>query len=549
MLTALSLFSLAQITTPVRAIAPAPALTAPAPAPTAPASRQPAIAPTQQAEVVRTQDVRALPGHLDNVPVFNSNSPEVIQTEGILLSTFPPEGMQEPSAHLNYAFNGRFDLFAHHIARGVNPDDRRTLFFGVVVYNPGNEPVTVEILQAVSYLSQDAPFNDLPDYVANPAGAVFAGPGSRITTEVLQEQRQPQWPTKITIPPKQAKMLMNVPIPLRRLGVPTDGTLPPGFLIPTPTTATATSAPRPVQISSTAPVGLGGAPLPVPAVPAFDDRPLPINGRSALMHLSSSGKVHVASLSMYAPQTTSGSERVPTLSEWLNLLVSKGLAGPRDRRPTAPDARAYLRFFYGRVSGVSRGSQWTARATDGEGVDHVTIPQPGQEFSYVISTVDHNTFGTEQVQSAPMLVRYPDTAYKAHGNYGVRYNISLPLYNNTDTTQTVNIMLQTPLQDEQLEDGLRFRLPPTEQVFFRGTVRLSYINDFGIPQTRYVHVVQQRGQQGEPLVQIRLPKGKQRLVDVQLIYPPDATPPQVLTVQTVGDPNVIQARQEGRSAQ
>lgn len=70
------------------------------------------------AEVIRRQEVRALPGSLDEVPVFNSNSPEVVQQDGILLSTFPPEGMANPEAHLNYAFNGRFDIFAHHIARG-----------------------------------------------------------------------------------------------------------------------------------------------------------------------------------------------------------------------------------------------------------------------------------------------------------------------------------------------------------------------------------------------------------------------------------------------
>ena len=29
-----------------------------------------------------------------------------------------------------------------------------------------------------------------------------------------------------------------------------------------------------------------------------------------------------------------------------------------------------------------------------------------------------------------MLVRYPDTAYRAHGNYGIRYSFRLPLYNN-----------------------------------------------------------------------------------------------------------------------
>ncbi|NJR41069.1 MAG: DUF3370 domain-containing protein [Leptolyngbyaceae cyanobacterium CSU_1_4] len=458
MLTVLSLLSFAQIVAPVQANA-AP-LVAPALPLPAHSSRYPqgVAVPQHQAEVIRPQDVRALPGQLDSVPVFNSNSPEVVQSEGILLSTFPPEGMRQSSAHLNFPFEGRFDLFAHHIARGINPDDRRTLFMGVVVYNPGTAPVTLKILQGVSYLSQDAPFTDLPAYVANPAGAVFAGPGSRITTEVLREQRQSQWPEEITIPPKQAKLLMNVPIPLRQLTVPTDGTLPPGYLIPRPTTAV---TPRAVRVASTSAMTLGNRTNQpsLPAEPAFDNRPLAVNGRSALMRLSSSDKVYVASLSMYAPRDGTGNERVPNLSEWLNLLVSGGLAGPRDRRPTAPDARAYLRFFYGRVSGVSQGSQWTALATDSAEVDHVTIPKPGQEFSYVISTVEHNTFGTEQIQSAPMLVRYPDTAYRANGNYGVLYNISLPLYNNTDTTQTVNVMLQTPLQDEQLEDGLRFRLP------------------------------------------------------------------------------------------
>ncbi|NJR41068.1 MAG: DUF3370 family protein [Leptolyngbyaceae cyanobacterium CSU_1_4] len=55
--------------------------------------------------------------------------------------------------------------------------------------------------------------------------------------------------------------------------------------------------------------------------------------------------------------------------------------------------------------------------------------------------------------------------------------------------------------------------------------------------------MQQRGQEGEPLVRLRLPKGGQRLVDVQLIYPPDATPPQVLTVQTMGSSGLVQASQ------
>jgi hypothetical protein len=53
-----------------------------------------------------------------------------------------------------------------------------------------------------------------------------------------------------------------------------------------------------------------------------------------------------------------------------------------------------------------------------------------------------------------------------------------------------------------------------------------------VPQTRYVHLVQRRGQQGEPLVKLEMKSGEKRLVEVDFIYPPDASPPQVLTVKT-----------------
>jgi hypothetical protein len=506
--------------------------------------------------VVRTQEVRSLPGQLDDIPVFNSNSPEVVQENGILLSTFPPARMQHPSAHLNYPLTGRFDVFAHHIAKGVDPDDDRTLFLGIIVYNPGDVPVTLDVLQAVSYLSQEAPFIDLPAYVANPSGNVFAGPGSRTTNDVLRGERQLQWPAQIIIPPRSSQILANTPIPLRRLTVATDGSLPPGAIIPTPI---------PVATTSTQSASTSGAAALIDradgnAVPSTQgiatpvssssssvsrrssgNRDVPVNGRTVLMHLSSSGPVYMASLAMHAPKAAGGAERVPTLQDWEALLQTGDLVGPRDRAPTSPDARIFLRFFYGRVAGISQGSEWNALATDHADVDHLSIPNPGEAFSYVLSTVDHNTFGTGQIQSAPMLTRYPDTAYRAHGNYGTKYDISMPLYNPTDRLQRVSILFQTPVQDEALTGGLRFREPPDNQVFFRGTVRLRYTDDFGIPQTRYLHLVQRRGQEGNALLRLTMRRGERRLVEVQFIYPPDSTPPQVLTVQTEG-PEIVEAR-------
>jgi len=49
-------------------------------------------------------------------------------------------------------------------------------------------------------------------------------------------------------------------------------------------------------------------------------------------------------------------------------------------------------------------------------------------------------------------------------------------------------------------------------VFFRGTVRLRYNDDQGLPQTQYVHLVQRRGQLGEPLVVLKMKQRDRRLV-------------------------------------
>lgn len=528
MLTALAWLSLAQVVSPTDAHRPEPVLLA----------SEPGTAVTEVArrpgEVFHPQEVRPLPGQLNQVPVFNSNSPELVQRDGILLSTFPKEGMASPDAHLNFPFEGRFDIFAHHIARGLDPQDRRTLFIGVVLYNPTSEPITLDIFQGVSYLSQEAPFRNLPSYVANPNGSVYSGPGSRTVTDMLQGKHQSQWPSQVTVPPRQAYLLMNAPIPLRQLSGSADATLPPGSVL----SSAPSSGVDETLVASTDPAAIANN-VTVGAVR------LPSNGRSAMLYLSSSGPVYAASLAMYAPRDNSGRERAPTLQEWLTLLVNGDLSGPRDIPPTDPEKfdknNEQERFFYGRVAGVARGSQWTSFVTDTPGGTELTIPKSGEAYSYVISTVDYNTFGTNQIQSAPMLVRYPDTAYRAHGNYGVRYQISLPFYNPTDATQQVVLKLQTPLQDETLRTGLRFSQRPEDRIFFRGTVRLGFSTNIGVQRSRYVHIVQRQGQAGEPLLQVSIPPRGRRLVEVDFIYPPDATPPQVLTISTLENPALIEA--------
>ncbi|MEC4868550.1 MAG: DUF3370 domain-containing protein, partial [Jaaginema sp. PMC 1078.18] len=450
----------------------------------------------RQETIIESQDIRTLPGQLDRIPVFNSNSPEVVYDQGILVSTFPAQGMTAANAHLNLPLEGRFDIFAHHIARGRTEADWRPIYHGILVYNPNPQPTTVRILQGLSYVTNpDAPFIDLPASVENNSGSVYSGPGSRLANDILRGLHQADFPRQIVIPPRQSRMLLNAPI---HLG----------------------------------------------------------NARSTLIRAQSDNPVYLASLALPAPilednKNPEGTEvvegakfdlepeippepvphRPPTILEWETVLVRGYLVTPRDRPPTPPGAKIN-EIVYGRVAGVAQGSQWQAVVTDEGNREHLTIPRSGEAFSYPISSLQDGTLGTNQVQSAPMLARYPDTAYLANGNYGVRYYLTMPLYNDTDRAQTVTIALQTPLKREE-KDRLYFLNPPDERVFFRGTVHIRHTDERGILRSRAVHLVQRRGQQGDPLLTLTIPPRSERQVKVDFIYPADATPPQVMTVQTL----------------
>jgi Protein of unknown function (DUF3370) len=424
-------------------------------------------------EIVLSQEVRPLPGGLDQVAVFNSNSPEIVSRDGILLSTFPPKGMRHPAAHLNYAFEGRFDVFAHHIGKPASPQSPKTVYFGLIVANPESRPVELLVMEANSYLTRNAPFVALSGQVEE-RRRVYSGPGSRMSGSAVRRERGLNLPVKITLAPGETKMFTALPI-------------------------------------------------------------LAPNGRSTLMRLYSNGRLYMASLAMFA-RREGERERPPTPTEWQNLLQSGELVIPRDRVPTLPGKPpANGRVIYGRVAGVAQGAEWRATLTD-QGSDSLKLPPTGRSISFAINTLDNGTLGTNQIQSAPMIRRYPDTAYRAHGNYGITYNLTIPLANLSNQPQQVALSLQTPLKENQLSrQGLRFLNPPAPQVFFRGSVRVQYADTQGQNQVRYLHLVQRRGQQGEPLVQLTLPPNSRQSVQVEFVYPPDATPPQVLTIQTLGN--------------
>ena len=412
--------------------------------------------------------VQPLPGKLNQIPVFNSNSPELVLGEGILLSTFTPENKKYPQAHLNYGFQGRFDIFAHHVAKAADKDDQRTLYLGIIVNNPTNKTVTIDFLQGGSYLSQpDAPFIELPAQVES--SQTYAGPGSRVTGEVLQGKLQDIFPRQIKLEPNESKMILNVPIPVQNL------------------------TPK-------------------------------LNGRSTYMRLYSDGLVNVASLAMYR----NGENNPPSLAQWEKMLSDGNLSNPRDLAPTSPKAPG--KMIYGRVSGVSKGNLWRSNIVDYSQSDILTIPKSGETFAYPLSSLRGGTFGTNQIQAAPMIVRYSDTAYNSHGNYGVEYNLTLPLYNPTDKLQTVQLAISTPIKQDTI--GVKYLSTPSKAVFFRGLVQVKYHDEQNICQEKYVHLVQKRGEKGEDLISLEIPPKGKKSVSVNFLYPPDATPPQILTVTT-----------------
>ncbi|WP_235641362.1 DUF3370 domain-containing protein [[Limnothrix rosea] IAM M-220] len=487
----------------------------------------PAFEPELPKILVDYQSVLPLPGELNQVPVFNSNSPEIITQEGILLSTFPKSTKRYPHAHLEAALEGRFDIFTHHISRPAGTP--KTLYQGLIVNNPTGKRRSIRILQGLSYLnSQDAPFRELPPFIEDPNGHVFSGPGSRLVGDLLRGKNQEIFPELVSVPPYSTKILFSLPIP--------------------PSSSRSTY----LQLESDG--GLYLANLAKYEVTDFIEREVvdeeawdriqeerrqkPVETELEGLESDSKGfEIDFgrgeADESLFRIPTKIIREsfvRSPSLDEWRTLLTTGKLVEPRDLAPIPNPSSNQV--IYGRVAGVSVGSQWHTTVTNLD-KNKFIIPDVGKAVSFPISTTSTGTFNTEQVHSAPMLVRYPDTAWEGHGNYLVHYDLQFPLHNATDETQKVSLIFQTPIKQNQFSDRLTFFETPPDRVFYRGTVRVRYPDMWGDEVTDYYHLVQRRGERGQPLVTLDIPPNQTMDARVDFFYPPDATPPQVITVKTL----------------
>jgi hypothetical protein len=425
--------------------------------------------------VLRRQTVAPLPGSLDGVLVVNDNNPELISGPGILLSTFASQGRGVPEAHLDVSLDGRFDLFSHHVFAGKPETLDSTLWLAVVAQPRGDRPVTLRLLGGSTALSQSldpamagAPFLPLPPLLAESTTPAWAGPGSRVATELLMRRPSQEIPGSWTLPAGELSTLLVLPLPVRGLD------------------------------------------------------PL-LNGRNLQLRLESDGPVSLATLAAFG-----GNTNPPAADSWAQLL--DGPLSPKEHQPTPRGASG--RIIYSRVSGVQEGSVWRATITD-----------PGQSWlstsaapiSWPIASLERGTLGTGQVQTAELKAFYPGTAWAAHGNYGVEYDLTIPLRNTGNAPVQLQLALESPIKGDQAQGGLRFNVAPSRAVMFRGPVEVSGLDGpGGRPSARRrFHLVQRAGDRSPALGTISLAPGATRNVRVRLIYPADASPPQVLSLLPV----------------
>jgi len=435
--------------------------------------------PTPQVTSIQKMKVFPLPGQLDSLPMLNSNSPEIVQQAGILVSTLPgPDSADSP--FLNYAFEGNFGVFSHHIAKDQHPG-QRLLYLGLLVTNQTQKTIRLTRKEGASYLSQpDALFKPLPSFSQNPQAQIYAGPGDRVTTELLAGKSQLSAEV-IEIPPLSTQLVFSQPVPTN-----------------------------------------------VAILPA-------INGRSSLMYFHSDGPVYLSHLAHFA-EKEAGRFVPPTLDDYRQLLDQRILAGQREPEPTAYDPEDPPpggTFTYGRVSGVSQGLHWQGKFFEKTRI--LERPAPGETVAYPFSSVYLKRWGTQQNQSGKMLQRYPGSAYQSHANYGVRYDLELPLHNDTAKFATYSLGLSHPshMGGTAKNAEMTYLYPPNKPVMFRGSARLRWVDEYNQQQDQMVHMVLRHGEETAPITMLTLPPGVHYNLKLSLFYPADCTPPQLLTLRRI----------------
>jgi hypothetical protein len=232
---------------------------------------------------------------------------------------------------------------------------------------------------------------------------------------------------------------------------------------------------------------------------------------SSKWQLASDGPVRAAVLFDAAPLDPARAETV---------LRRGQLAGrnPADLAPTPPGDTGG-RFIFGRVAGIQQGATWRGTLGAQPGQPGIVLGDGPLALAWPIVTKRGHLLGTGQDQTAPVTHRLPDAAYAAHGNYGVTYDLALPLRNPGSRARRVELWLDSP------------KPTPGMPLAFSGPVEVTWVDAAGRSH-RVLRRLNMRPESRARITTLEVPAGAALDVRVRLVYPADATPPQVLRLRS-----------------
>lgn len=193
-----------------------------------------------------------------------------------------------------------------------------------------------------------------------------------------------------------------------------------------------------------------------------------------------------------------------------------------DYDPQSPPPRGTFRF--GRVSGIVQGDSWQGtyrfQTQDWERL------KKGEALAWPVASTYLKQWGSGQNQSAPLLRKMPGSAVESHGNYGTYYRVRYQIQNPEATPLRLQWRWTQPsAYQATAEPPLSYT--PHQQVVFRGTVRVHN----SAHETRWIHLQTRQGVWQAPFYEQSLAAGESQEVEFAWVYPPDAIPPQLLSVE------------------
>lgn len=426
------------------------------------------VSPLPEAEKRQQIHTFPLPGGLDTEPMLNSNRPERLESQGVILSTLPaPAALPQadrPGHFLDQGLQGNFTVFAHHVVRTAVGDSRQ-FQLGLLAHNRSDQPLTLKRLRGQAFITRpDAPFIDLPLVQPNPDSKVFAGPGDRLSGAVLQPSGSlpaQSW----QLAAGETQLLMHWQVPTNPLWF--------------------------IQQD---------------------------NGLSARFEFESSAEVRLSWVALLQ-------NAAPRLSDYQALLDSGQSAGPAETEATLYDPQTPPSggaFRYGRVAGLQAGSRWQGEIQLSS--EQQQVLSQGQAVGWPVSALYLKRFETGQNQSAPLLARVPGSALEAHGNYAVLYQLRLKLENPSASPQTYTLAWGHPLSYKGGQAD--FVVNPRARTTFRGSLKIS-----GADQQKIQHLVLKEGSLTPPLWEQPLKPQASAQLTLEWMYPPDCTPPQLLILK------------------